>query len=221
MTPPSHTQPPRNARTPDPKFYKWDDKLLKGDDLEFINFFNWALPYMKIHKGNETKFIDECAAIGKCVLLALSRLGLPTQAINPPLPTPHLNPPTPTHPPTHRRKVGQVHGPLRPAPRHARRHDGRHARRLRLHLRPRQRRQGTHAFLCSFLAGWVGGEYVVGYMGLVYEFSKWHMSLTFIHHPSPRPPPPQHTHPCMCVAVCRHGQAGGPQLRRPRLRAPR
>ena len=101
MTPPSHTQPPRNARTPDPKFYKWDDKLLKGDDLEFINFFNWALPYMKIHKGNETKFIDECAAIGKCVLLALSRLGLPTQAINPPLPTPTSTPPPPpTHLPT-------------------------------------------------------------------------------------------------------------------------
>ena len=59
------TQPPRKARTPDPKFYAWNDALLKGgEDLEFINFLNWALPYMKVHKGNETKFIADCADIG-------------------------------------------------------------------------------------------------------------------------------------------------------------
>jgi hypothetical protein len=38
--------------TPLPAFYKWNDSLLKGgDDLEWINFLNWALPYVKIHKG--------------------------------------------------------------------------------------------------------------------------------------------------------------------------
>ena len=39
-------------------------KLAEAGSLEFINFVNFVMPYMKIQKGNETKFIAEAADIG-------------------------------------------------------------------------------------------------------------------------------------------------------------